>query len=331
MKLLELCSPGKSREIYLTVHGNIETSRPAQETAYTSESIRIVIMRGAFPGKTLVITAGVHGAEYVGIQAVHEFIKNIHPEKLHGSIIAAPLINTSGFYHGAKQIVMEDGENLNRCFPGNKNGTFTRQMAFVLEKYLYPCANFLADLHGGDMNESMAPLVFFPVTAGKSVETCSRAAASILSVKYQVRSAAQNGLYSYAAQCGIPALLIERGGGGRWNRHEVSSCLRNIYELLDFLDILPLSDKNRQQEQVQPPVEICRTCYEEAPQCGFWYTSKCPGDTVSPGECLGQLFDAYGTLITKVTARFCGEVLYLTHTLGVKKGDSLIAYGTTQE
>ena len=49
----------------------------------------------------------------------------------------------------------------------------------------------------------------------KKVRDQARGGAASLSPPYRVRSSAQNGFYSWAAQCGIPALLLlERGGQG---------------------------------------------------------------------------------------------------------------------
>ena len=58
----------------------------------------------------------------------------------------------------------------------------------------------------------------------------------------------KNGLYSWAAQKGIPALLLERGGLGRWTEREVDAYRINLYELLVHLDILPEVFWNQSKE-----------------------------------------------------------------------------------
>ena len=130
------------------------------------EGVRLV---GNQPGKTLVVTAGVHGDEYVGIQAVRELLAQLSPGELSGQVIFVPVVNAGGFFAGTYR-VPEDGENLNRCFPGAKGETYTWNMASALEAALYPQADFLLDLHGGGIYESMEPLAFFPVDAGERVK-----------------------------------------------------------------------------------------------------------------------------------------------------------------
>ena len=59
---------------------------------------------GKKPGKTLVVTAGVHGCEYVGIQALRRLAQELDPETLSGSVVLLPLANPSAFYAGSKQV-----------------------------------------------------------------------------------------------------------------------------------------------------------------------------------------------------------------------------------
>ena len=283
--------------------------------------IPAVLLKGPFPGKTLVMTAGVHGCEYIGIQAVRELIHEISFQSLHGQILFVPLINRTGFYRGSKQIVPEDGKNLNRCFPGSSQGSLSYRLAYALEHFLYPKADFLLDLHSGDVNESMSPLVFFPAGAGEQIERITRDASLHLSVDYLVASRANNGLYSYAAQHQIPALLLERGGGGNWNPDEVAACKKNIRELLAYLDILPGCFPT------PSPVEIDEACYEEAPFDGFWYCHTSPGFPIKKGDILGEIQDFPEKTCHPLHAKFDGVVLYHTHALGVGRGDALIAYG----
>ena len=101
-------------------------------------SLNALCLCGAAPGKTLVVTAGVHGCEYVGIQALRRLAADLDPARLSGNVILLPLANPSAFYAGAKQVVPEDGVNLNRAFPGNSAGPLSARLAFALETALYP-------------------------------------------------------------------------------------------------------------------------------------------------------------------------------------------------
>lgn len=296
--------------------------------------VEMTVICGCRPGKTLVVTAGVHGCEYVGIETLNQLKKELNPAALSGRVILLPLVNPEGFYHGSKQTVPTDGQNLNRMFPGKSDGTFSSQLARVLEETLYPEADFLMDLHGGDVNEALTPLIFFPTTVEKSLSAAASAAAESLSVPYRVASTSRNGLYSWAAQCGIPALLVERGDRGLWSGEEVSACRENVYELMRHLEILHV-DMVSSGHTLEPSgascfsqTEIRKAIYEEAPADGFWYPAVSEaGQKLKQGALLGTLKDSYGNEIARYTAPFEGVVLYYTLSLGVRSGDPLIAYG----
>lgn len=286
--------------------------------------VEMTVICGSRHGKTLVVTAGVHGCEYVGIETLNRLKRELEPAALSGRVILLPLVNPEGFYQGSKQTIPADGKNLNRMFPGKPDGTFSSQLARVLEETLYPEADFLMDLHGGDVNEALTPLVFFPASVPESLSAAASAAAESLSVPYRVASTSQNGLYSWAAQCGIPALLVERGERGLWSEKEVAACRENVYELMRHLGILNAASGSPCLQQA----EIRRAVYEEAPADGFWYPAvSAAGQKLKQGALLGTLKDSYGNEIARYTAPFDGVVLYYTLSLGVKSGDPLIAYG----
>ena len=216
-------APGEKQQVKLPVPGGAP--------------LEAWLLCGAHPGKTLVVTAGVHGCEYVGILALQKLVETLDCATLYGQVILLPLVNSKGFFAGVKQLNPADSKNLNREFPGKADGTETQRMAWTIEKLLYPEADFLLDLHGGDWNEELAPLVFFPCGAGQKVEQETRRAAQALSVSMRVCSTARNGAYSWAAQKGIPALLLERGGNGRWTPEEVDADCEDVLRLMNHLGI----------------------------------------------------------------------------------------------
>lgn len=127
---------------------------------YSREYATNIMKKSKRVYRELVEKADVIGDAWIGKQA-----------------ILLPLVNPKGFFAGVKQLNPADGKNLNREFPGEEDGTETQRMAWVIEKLLYPEADFLLDLHGGDWNEELAPLVFFPCGAGQTVEQETRRAA----------------------------------------------------------------------------------------------------------------------------------------------------------
>ena len=87
----ETIFPGERKKLPLPVPGSLP--------------LEAVCLCGASPGRTLAVTAGVHGCEYVGIQALRTLEKILDPAALAGNVVLVPLVNPSGFYAGAKQVV----------------------------------------------------------------------------------------------------------------------------------------------------------------------------------------------------------------------------------
>lgn len=298
-------------------------------------SIKGTKIIGKNKGKTLLITAGVHGCEYVGIQALRELIKEIDDNELFGDIIIIPVVNESGFYNGIKYYVKEDFVNLNQAFGDYEKNSITYKMARAIEKVLYRQVDFILDLHSGDINGTMTPLLFFPIGAGKEMEDITRNVAKKISVGYRVCSRASKGLYSYANRRGVPSILIERGQLGMYTKEEIVLCKNNVYEVLDYLGI-----KKYEYAKNETDVEIIKTykknlvqfeienaVYEEAVSDGFWECYKNPNDEVFENEILGVLCTCDGQIIQQVRAKYNGVFLYNTISLGVKKGEDLLAYG----
>lgn len=286
-----------------------------------SSGLPVWMVQGMSDGPTLVLTAGVHGCEYVGIVALRRLFSHLSPAKIRGRVILLPLVNGEGFYAGSKQVVPTDGKNINRVFPPPAEGTLAQEIARTVVEQIYPEADFLLDLHGGDVNEAMTPLVFYPSTAAPDVAAHTRAGAQHLEVMYRIPSTAQNGLYSYAAQCGVPSLLMEVGGMGLWTESQVESELRSIQSLMGYLDMGPAPVKNsRQQEAVE-------MCYVEAEASGLWFPEVKPEQLISAGQMLGRIEDLESRVLQTIYARWDGMVLYHTVSLGVAAGDALIAYG----
>ena len=77
-------------------------------------SLKAAAFCGSRPGKRLIVTAGVHGCEYIGILAVSRLIQELDPRQMKGEVVFLPIANEGGFYKEIKQLVPEDGVNLNR-------------------------------------------------------------------------------------------------------------------------------------------------------------------------------------------------------------------------
>ena len=71
-----------------------------------------ILLCGQKPGKTLVISAGVHGCEYVGILVAQRLRRELDLSRLCGQIILMAFINPNGFYRAERQIRPEASSSI---------------------------------------------------------------------------------------------------------------------------------------------------------------------------------------------------------------------------
>ncbi|HIF9115612.1 TPA: succinylglutamate desuccinylase/aspartoacylase family protein [Photobacterium damselae] len=112
------------------------------------------VFKGAKEGKRLCITAGVHGDEFNGILAAQQCIRELQEniENIQGTVVVVPIVNLSGVLHHHRDFFSSDLDlssiNLNRYFPGNKNGNAAEQyLAAIWFHLLHPNADLAIDLH----------------------------------------------------------------------------------------------------------------------------------------------------------------------------------------
>ena len=282
------------------------------------------VLHGTRPGKTMLITAGVHGGEYVGIQAAIELSQKLKIQKVAGTIIIVKVINVPAFERRNGSMGLTDGKNLNREFPGNPKGTEMERLAWAISHELQPAADYYIDLHSGDDYEQLTSYVYYAGMADEETVSQSRRMAEQVDVPYMVRSnVASGGAYNYAASQGIPSILIERGGMGAWTSEEVRSTRRDVRNILCHLGIY----QGKKDYRTYYPLDVTDICYQDASRDGLWYPFKKPGDMIREGEILGEVRDYEGGLLELSVAEYDGVILYQTGTLQVLGDGPMIAYG----
>ena len=279
-------------------------------------------VRGEEAGPTLAVTAGVHGCEYSSIAAVGDVVRALEGEKLAGRVVAVPVVNTSAFYSRTPFVTPEDGKNLNRCFPGRADGTYSEQLAHhVFEEVISKC-DYLIDLHGGDMVEALEPFMLFDESP---VEEEARAMAKAFGLPYAIcqprADRIEGTTVAAAADAGIPAMVAEAGGRGLLEdgpRRVLSDGVQNV---MRSLGMLPAAKST--------PVETTvfrRFVWLYSPGEGWWEPSVPVGESVEEGQVLGTL----GTILgeeEQITAPDGGVVLFMTSVPAVAENGILLGLG----
>ena len=232
-----------------------------------------------------------------------------------GTLIVLPVINQPSFAARSVYINPLDGKNLNRVFPGKADGSFTEQLAFWLTHTLIAQADIYIDLHGGDLNEALAPFVIYP-EGDQPAQRCAYA----FGLKV-VASSVGGSSYMAGAALGVPSIIAEAGGQGLFPESDITLLVTGVKRVMQAQGMLPGE---------LPPVKP--TSYEafvwlRSSHAGFWYLEVAVEETVRAGQRVGFVKDFRGEVVQEAVSPVSGKVLFTVASLAINDGDPLVGIG----
>jgi predicted deacylase len=278
----------------------------------------------ASQGPTVSLMAGVHGCEYAAMLGLRRFLDQLDESKLRGCLRVVPIANLASFHTRTAFVVPHDGLNLNRCFPGKAEGSFTERLAFALFEQVIRSADFHVDMHSGDQVEALEP---FTIYDASEVEEQSRAMAIAYGLKYMVRSAHSESPIAgtssaAAAQAGIPSITGEAGGRGLIDEASVQSHVAGVQRVLSLLGVLPGS-----YERGESSIELSHWVWLRAQSSGWWSPRIDVGEEVSAGAIVGSVTSLDRSEVRDIIAPEAGIPLFLTTSPAVGENGLLLGLG----
>jgi len=288
-------------------------------------NLPLVLVNGARPGRRVGITAGIHGAEYVSIAALRQVVLELDPAALGGSIVALVTANPAAF--AARSIYLNplDGQNLNRVFPGDPAGSASQRLAAWIDANVIAGSDLFIDMHCGDMNEALVPFTGLELTGDADVDGLSRRVAEAYGLEYLLIGPLPGSTTTAAASRGIAAVLGEVGGVGQWPEADVARHAAGLRRALVAAGVLG-PDQATGSAGV-PSTLLTQEAWLRSEATGYWHPHVAVGETVSSGQPLGEVRDAFGTVLQAVAAPIDGVVLFLVTSLAMNSGDPLLAIG----
>jgi len=291
--------------------------------------VPVVELTGAPGGPRLTVLAGVHGCEYAPMAAVRRWTRALAGRELRGNVRAVPVLNLPAFRARTPFVVPDDGKNLNRCFPGDPDGTVAQRLAHAAFTQLIVGSDALIDVHAGDMVEALEPFALYD--AGAS-EARALELATAYGLGYVIRQepgpdrAVGGTTSTAAAEIGIPAIIAEAGGCGLVEEAAVGTHVRGLDRILALLGMTgaPGTDAG----PAASPVHLGRFLWLRSTSEGWWEPAVRPGEQVAGGQLLGTVSSLDGTeVLQSVTAPAPGVPMFITSSPAVASGGLLLGLG----
>jgi uncharacterized protein len=283
--------------------------------------VPVAIVHGSRPGPRVAVTAGIHGAEYVSIAALREVVLGLDPAAVTGSLVAVLTASPAAFAARTIYVNPLDGLNLNREFPGDKDGSPSQRLAHWLTTAVIAGSDAFVDMHCGDMNEALDSFTGIEETGDASVDARSRELAEAYGLRYLLIAPRPGTSTTAAAALGIPAVLGEVGGQGLWPRDDVAlhaAGFRRLLRAAGLIDAAPTAPAHR--TEILPNFAWMR-----ATTTGYWHPAVAVGDRVAAGSAVGEVQDAFGAVLERPVAPIDGVVIFLVSSLAMNAGDPLLA------
>ena len=98
-----------------------KTTEILKFTTQDGEEIQfpVATVTGDQPGPHVVITAGIHGAEYPGIVSAIRIYQELEPKNVHGKVTVVTISSVKAYESRSMFVCPVDGKNPNRL-PGAK-------------------------------------------------------------------------------------------------------------------------------------------------------------------------------------------------------------------
>lgn len=279
--------------------------------------IPVHVFHGTKPGPTLCIISGIHGDELNSIEIVRRVHESLRVKKLSGTVITVPVSNVHGVMLQTRYL--SDRRDLNRSFPGRKNGTLASRLAYGIMKSIIELSDYGIDLHTGAIGRINMPQLRVDFTTPESKELAKSFNAPVILDSKQREAS----LRKAASQLGIPIIVYEAGEALRFNELCIRAGVRGIFNVLHYLKMF--SSKSNYIHQKSKSVIAKTSRWVRSPASGLFEPVKeVFTREVKKGHVLGYIHDPF--LINpskKIIAPFDGIVIGQSMQAMATEGDAL--------
>lgn len=286
---------------------------------------------GSEEGPVLYVQAAVHGDEVNNVEALRQVLSNLDPQRMSGVLIAIPVVNGPAFLARRRHNPI-DREDMNRVWPGQKQGSTSSQMAYNLYQQAIRHAQYVIDLHTASSNY----LLHVVYGAG---DDASRKLAEVFGLELLLEEEVdqklkearfQGKLRNVLNARGIPAITPELGGTNCIEPANVALGIRGVTNVMKHLGML--TGEIVPPEHPQITVRGSHLDHVISTKGGFWIAQVKEGDRVQQGDILGHVYSLLTFEVAEtIRAPYNGYVLGRPNSPVINFGDDVVNLCQIQE
>jgi uncharacterized protein len=280
---------------------------------FTDVKMPVEVIRGKKDGPTLFVSSTIHGDEINGIEIVRRLLARKELKKICGMLIAIPIVNIFGFNDRSRYL--PDRRDLNRCFPGLKNGSLASQLAHKFIREIVAKSDFGIDLHTGAFHRCNHPQIRCDITDEVTLDLAKSFGAPVI-----INSNLRDGsLRSSVSQANIPMILFEAGEALRFDETNIKIGVEGILNVMSSIGMIKARKQTRSKK-----IFIARSSsWLRAPHSGIHIAKQGLGKVVKKGDVVGEISSPFGDHKTAVKAHEDGVIIGLSKLPLANNGDAL--------
>lgn len=265
--------------------------------------------------EVVLITAGMDGDEYTGIEAAYQLIPLLIKERSNKRFIVLPVINQFGF---EKNVSYNPIDNTfpKLAFPGKKNDTFTQQLIHWLFTTYVKDASIWIDLHSGANNETLSPYVATINTGKKSLDEKTLTLLSATKADVKLCEKSWIPINDMLKKQNTSYFLFESGEHGK---RESKYIRQHVTWAMAIVRAKGLTGRKKLSV-------YAKTNFQMAMCDGLWYPKF--QEKIKRNMIVGTIVSETLDKAYTVTAKHNGVFLFGKTDMSCKKGDTLLSYAS---
>lgn len=289
--------------------------------------VPVIVIKGKSTHPVLGLVAAIHGNELNGIPVIQQIAAEVDPSQLEGSILAIPGLNTVSLELHQRTFV--DETDLNRIFPGKKNGNRSQQFVWAISQKILPQMDYLIDLHTASFGRENCLYVRGDLEDEKIATLASWQEADILLSSSGAASvnttATSQTMRAQAMLMGIPTITVELGNPQVYQEDMIQRGVSNIRNTLKGLGMIP---GRAEQREV---LRCTRSFWIYLDRGGYLEVPVQVAQRVKQGDVIGILRNPFGAITKTYYAPQDGVVIGRSNNPVNRSGGRIIHLGIIDE